>query len=148
MARTHFTGPITAGSIRDTSGTTVGTNVKNAGYVVMTQVSPITQTNVATATSIVIPANSLIIGGTSYAIVDFTTGTEYTLGTTVAANEIADSIACSNGTTNIAANNDIQSNNWANVGPKDVQIYYKAGTNGAGKGILSISYAQAVNYEV
>ena len=37
MANTTFSGPIRAGNIRNTVGTTVGTDVANVGYVVMTQ---------------------------------------------------------------------------------------------------------------
>ena len=37
MATTTFSGPILAGSIKYTTGTTVGTDIKNTGQVVMTQ---------------------------------------------------------------------------------------------------------------
>ena len=37
MANTTFSGPIRAGNIRNTVGTTVGTDVANVGYVVMMQ---------------------------------------------------------------------------------------------------------------
>ena len=37
MANTTFSGPIRAGNIRNTTGTTVGTNIANVGYVVMCQ---------------------------------------------------------------------------------------------------------------
>jgi len=37
MGTTTFTGPIKAGTIRDTTGTTVGSNVANVGSVVMSQ---------------------------------------------------------------------------------------------------------------
>jgi hypothetical protein len=37
MANTTFSGPIRAGDILDTTGTTVGTNVSNIGFVVMSQ---------------------------------------------------------------------------------------------------------------
>ena len=37
MANTTFSGPIKAGTIKDTTGTTVGTNVTNVGSVVMAQ---------------------------------------------------------------------------------------------------------------
>jgi hypothetical protein len=35
MANTNFSGPISAGNIRNTTGTTVGENVRNTGQVVM-----------------------------------------------------------------------------------------------------------------
>ena len=37
MATTTFSGPIRAGTIKNTTGTTVGTNVANVGQVVMAQ---------------------------------------------------------------------------------------------------------------
>ena len=37
MATTNFSGPITAGNIRNTTGTIVGTDVKNTGQVLMGQ---------------------------------------------------------------------------------------------------------------
>ena len=37
MASTTFSGPIKAGTIQNTTGTTIGTNIANVGQVVMTQ---------------------------------------------------------------------------------------------------------------
>ena len=37
MANTTFSGPILAGTIKNTTGTTVGTDVKNTGQVLMAQ---------------------------------------------------------------------------------------------------------------
>ena len=37
MASTTFSGPIKAGTISNTTGTTVGTDVKNVGFVKMAQ---------------------------------------------------------------------------------------------------------------
>ena len=37
MATTTFSGPVKAGTISNTTGTTVGTNVKNTGQVLMSQ---------------------------------------------------------------------------------------------------------------
>jgi hypothetical protein len=37
MATTNFSGPITAGQIRNTTGTTLGENIKNIGQVLMAQ---------------------------------------------------------------------------------------------------------------
>ena len=60
MASTTFSGPIKAGTISNTTGTTLGDDVKNVGQVVMCQSVDLDQT--ATATDvIVIPANSQII---------------------------------------------------------------------------------------
>ena len=64
MANTTFSGPIRAGNIRNTVGTTVGTDVANVGYVVMMQTHSMDLSNgaiAAGATNMVIPANSKII---------------------------------------------------------------------------------------
>ena len=64
MATTNFSGPITAGNIRNTTGTTVGSDIANVGQVVMSQTHLIDLSGgalAASVTNIVIPANSQII---------------------------------------------------------------------------------------
>ena len=64
MATTTFSGPIKAGTISNTTGTTVGTNMKNTGQVVMAQTHAIDLSGgaiAAEATNVIIPANSQLI---------------------------------------------------------------------------------------
>ena len=66
MATTTFSGPIKAGTIKATTGTTLGSDVKNTGQVVMAQTCSTGATldsgaSAANSTSVVIPANSQII---------------------------------------------------------------------------------------
>ena len=64
MGTTTFSGPVKAGTIRQTTGTTVGTDMKNVGQVVMAQTHAIDLSGgviTAEATSIIIPANSQLI---------------------------------------------------------------------------------------
>ena len=64
MATTTFSGPIKAGTIKHTTGTTVGTDMKNTGQVVMAQTHAIDLSGgaiSAEATSMIIPANSQLI---------------------------------------------------------------------------------------
>ena len=64
MATTTFSGPIKAGTISNTTGTTVGTDMKNTGQVVMAQTHAIDLSGgaiSAEATSMIIPANSQLI---------------------------------------------------------------------------------------
>ena len=64
MATTTFSGPIKAGTIKDTTGTTVGTDMKNTGQVVMAQTHAIDLSGgviSAEATDMIIPANSQLI---------------------------------------------------------------------------------------
>ena len=64
MATTTFSGPIKAGTISNTTGTTVGDNVRNTGQVVMTQ-SVMIDAAVAAGTTTynvgVIPKNSQLL---------------------------------------------------------------------------------------
>ena len=60
MATTTFSGPIKAGTIKATTGTTLGSDVKNTGQVVMAQTLD-SGASAANSTSVVIPANSQII---------------------------------------------------------------------------------------
>ena len=63
MAQTTFSGPILAGTIKNTTGTTVGTDVKNTGQVLMAQSFSVAfgQEGAATDTNVIIPANSQIV---------------------------------------------------------------------------------------
>ena len=60
MGITTFSGPIKAGTIKDTTGTTLGSNIANVGQVVMMQTFPADLSGGALAASVtdgVIPAN-------------------------------------------------------------------------------------------
>ena len=66
MATTTFSGPIKAGTINNTTGTTLGSDIKNTGQVVMAQTFSTGSTLASGAsgpntTDVVIPANSQII---------------------------------------------------------------------------------------
>ena len=66
MGQTTFSGPILAGTIKNTTGTTVGSNVKNTGQVVMAQsfstgVVLDSGASAANTTTVIIPAGSQII---------------------------------------------------------------------------------------
>ena len=63
MGKTTFSGPIKAGTINDTTGTTIGTNVTNVGSVVMSQsiLADITGASHLNQRVAVVPANSQIV---------------------------------------------------------------------------------------
>jgi len=63
MATTTFSGPIKAGTISNTTGTTVGTNIANVGQVVMSQSVKIDIIGASHLNQVcaVVPANSQII---------------------------------------------------------------------------------------
>jgi hypothetical protein len=83
MANTTFSGPILAGSIKNTTGTTVGTDIKNTGQVVMSQTFAADLSSgaiTADVTNVVIPANSQIIDIVIDQITAANTTTNYSVG--------------------------------------------------------------------
>ena len=70
MASTTFSGPIKAGTISNTTGTTVGTDVKNIGFVKMAQTASWSQSTTAADTGIVDASGNIVTwsqGNVSYA---------------------------------------------------------------------------------
>jgi hypothetical protein len=62
MGTTTFSGPIKAGTIKDTTGTTVGENIQNTGFVLMSQSKVVALTGATANTTVaVIPANSQVV---------------------------------------------------------------------------------------
>ena len=153
MAITNFSGPITAGNIRNTTGTTIGTNIANVGQVVMTQTHLIDLSGGALAadvTNIVIPANSQIIdvvidsvvaasGATNLSIGDVAGGAAtivntYALGTGVGrkypTTEAGGALA------------------WADTGTSDVKLTWTStGATTAGEVRVTVLYQQNNNLQ-
>lgn len=156
MGATTFTGPIRAGNILDTSGTTIGTDVTNVGYVEMVQSATVNQaTNISSAgvykTNIVIPANSQITSITIFKTTAWD-GVAQTVnvGTSATATELAvagdNDLSTTLGLTSIIpGNNGTRTGNWIDVGTTDVQIYTKSTNTGGGVGIITVRYVQARN---
>ena len=149
MATTTFTGPIKAGDVLNTTGTTPGT-VKNVGFVAMAQTAAITQAGTATAatTGIVIPAYSHILN------VQFlvTTGWDgvastISIGTSATSNELVSlqSLATVGQTSAGPGTSATRTALWSNVGSSDVIIYALSTNTGAGVGDLVVRYVQAEN---
>ena len=152
MGMSTFTGPITAGDVLDTTGSTVGT-LKNVGYVEMAQTYAVNQTTTetATATTIVIPANSLIVSIdliTTVAWSSATTTYTISVGTTATATELV-SATNANSVSKIALvpATLAQSTLWLNTGTSDIQVYVKSGAHSVtnGLGTLVVRYIQAIN---
>ena len=152
MANTTFSGPILAGTIKNTTGTTVGTDVKNTGQVLMSQSFSFDYTVEATATdtNVVIPANSQIVridvnvetafndSGNDLLEVGSSADTDlYVNDVSIAA---VGKIAL--GTAALCAN-------WKDIGTSDIRIgYIYNGANNdasAGAATVTISYLQNNN---
>jgi hypothetical protein len=149
VGTTTFTGPIKAGPIINTSGTTLGRDVKNTGFVVMSQVVAITQAathTTALATSIVLPANSHILNMQMLVSTAWDTGTTtFSVGTSATATELVSGAA--GGTRGLIALNPgtdaTRIANWDDTGTTDKRIYVLSASDGAGVGTLTVRYIQA-----
>jgi hypothetical protein len=150
MARTTFSGPIRAGNIFNTTGTTVGTDIANVGQVVMAQSSAITQTS--SATTIVIPANSQIVEMTLYVTTAWTgvgVAQYLTLGNTVLATAYTAIWGVNGGTIGVVSitpgTDATRTLAFVDVGATDVNIVASSDSPGAGAGYLTVRYVQANN---
>ena len=86
MGTTTFSGPIKAGTIKNTTGTTLGSDVSNVGQVVMSQTFAADLSGgalAASVTDVVIPANSQIIDCVIDVITASSDATNLSVGDTV-----------------------------------------------------------------
>jgi len=148
MANTTFSGPIKAGTIKDTTGTTLGTDVKNTGQVVMVQSQAITQAD--GTTNIVIPANSQILD-IELSVTAVWDGVASTagLGWTGDATALTAAAAVAGGTLGIVeagpGADATRVGNWADVGTTDRRILVTNTNTGAGEGFVTVRYVQNNN---
>ena len=147
MGKTTFTGPIRAGNILDTSGTTLGQNVRNVGSVVMVQTTPITQAGTATAlgTNIVLPADSHILNIQMVVTAPWTGGaTTFNVGTSATANElVALGAGGTIGVIGLLPGADAtRTANWDDS-TTDKRIFVLSTNTGTGAGTLTVRYIQA-----
>ena len=156
MGTTTFSGPIKAGPIQQTTGTDLGTNVKNIGQVVMAQTFSTgtalsSGASAANDTTVVIPANSQIID----IVLDKPTVMAgatcvFSIGDTVGGNATflnAYSVTIASGVgrayPTIEAGGSLA---WADVGTSDVKLTWtSAGATSAGEIRATILYQQNIN---
>lgn len=148
MASSTFSGPILAGTIKETTGTTLGTNVKNTGQVVMAQSNNITQAS--GATTIVIPANSQIIEITVYVTTAWTgVATTFGVGTTASATAFTAASAAAGGTIGIVSitpsTDATRTGAFIDVGTADAKIAVTSTNTGSGVGVITVRYVQNLN---
>lgn len=148
MGKTTFSGPIRAGNIPDTTGTTLGTNVKNVGSVVMVQHYPITQADTATAlgTTVVLPADSHILNMQMVVLTAWDgAATTFSVGTSATSTELVSGAA--GGTIGVIGLNPgsdaTRTANWDDTGTADKRVFVLSANTGAGVGTLTVRYIQA-----
>lgn len=140
MAFSTFTGPVRSGTVKNTTGTTLGT-IDNTGLVVLSQSAALT---LATNAPFVIPAGAQIMdiyidvtttftGGSTLAVGDGTTADKYVTAITTAA---AGRQAITFSGPQVAA--------MYNIGTSDVAVTVTmAGTTAvAGAGYITVEYIQ------
>ena len=147
MATTTFSGPIKAGTIKNTTGTTVGTNTANVGFVKMSQTASWAQSTTAADTGIVVPANSQI----TEIIIYITTACDaanISMGTTDTSTELFSALAAGTAANVILHGSDgtiTDADTWVDIGTADLPIYidFSAGTSGVG--YVTVEYIQGIN---
>lgn len=153
MSSTVFTGPVLAGNVLNSDGTGnlagVGgsSGTQNVGFVQMAQSATIKQnlTTTATATSIVVPAQSQITDIYVNATAAWS-GTTPTLsvGISSAANELASGLTISQGQLTVPVTTLMAA--WNNSSAtQDVQIWVQSNVTGTGSAVLTVCYLQGIN---
>lgn len=148
MAVSTFSGPIKAGTIPNTTGTTPGTDIANVGYVSMAQSQQVLQTTAST--NIVIPANSQILRITLFVTTAWTgAATTLGLGTTALATAFTAAGAVAGGTIGVVAvtpgTDATRTAAFVDVGATDVKIAVTSSNTGSGVGYLVVEYIQNNN---
>jgi len=147
MATTTFSGPIKSGTIKHSTGTTVGTDVKNVGFVKTAQTASWTQSTPAPDTVIVVPPNSQI----TEIIISITTACDaanISMGTSATSTELFTALAAGTAANVIHHGADgtiTDADTWVDIGTADLPIYidFSAGTSGAG--YVTVEYIQGIN---
>ena len=152
MGATTFSGPIKAGTISQTTGTTVGTDMKNVGQVVMAQSLAIDLSSgaiAASATDVIIPANSQIIDSVFDIITAASGTTNITVGA-VGGSATAFVNAYTIGTTAGRQYPTTKAGGalaWEDVGTSDVRLNVtNSAATSAGEVRLTVLYQQNTNY--
>ena len=149
MGTTTFSGPVKAGTISNTTGTTVGTDMKNVGFTLMAQSAAITQSTTAAASGIIIPANSQIVECYVYVTTAYDNSATLSIGTSSTSTELCTAVAVS--TANVIKLGSqatiADSDEWEDIGSTDVKIFTdsSATTSDAGVATLTVTYVQNYN---
>ena len=150
MGTTTFSGPIKAGAIKETTGTTLGSDVKNTGQTVMSQTVAVDQTATTSTTNIVIPANSqLVSAALSVSVVWNGVATTAGLGYVGDATAFTAAGGIAGGTLGIITitpgANKARVDAWADIGTTDRRLLLTYPNVGTGVGWLTVTYIQNNN---
>lgn len=153
MSSSVFTGPLLAGNVlnSDGSGALAGaggsSGTQNVGFCEMVQTAAITQSSTAAATSIVIPAGSIITTIDVFVTTGWAATTTLSIGTSSTSNELASGLTAANlvqGKYSVPVTSLVA--NWlAPNNSQDSQIYVKSNSGTAGVATLVVKYIQSAN---
>ena len=151
MGTTTFSGPIKAGTIKDTTGTTVGSDIKNTGQVLMAQTHAIDLSGGAIAagvTNIIIPANSQLVDIVFDSITAASGATNISIGkvgglATAYINVFAIGTTVGRKYPTTQAGGALA---WEDVGPTDVRLNVtNSAATSAGELRITVLYQQNIN---
>lgn len=143
MTGTTFSGPIKSGTVRENSG-------KNTGFATLVQSVPYIQTAAtAASTAIIIPAGSQILD-IQLTITTACDGASQNLsvGTSATSTELFTALALGTAANTIffgSAGTITDADVWENVGTSDVTIYVLTSAGTAGRGTITVHYAQGTD---
>jgi hypothetical protein len=146
MGTTTFSGPVKAGTIKETTGTTLGSDIQNTGQVIMSQSVKVDITGASHLNQVcaVIPANSQIVD----VILNVTTANDDTTASTVSVGTVADADAFINAQSvqALATTHGTLDTEATNVGTTDIQVLADfTATDGdgtTGVGTVTVLYMQ------
>ena len=154
MAQTTFNGPIIAGNIRNTTGYTVGENVKNTGQVVMSQSIMIDAAVAAGTTTYdvgVLPKNSQLLTATIRVAIVSNSGTTATVSvgkTSSAAFFVAATDVKTLGETTLLATGSLDSADRVGADTQITATLIAVGTTATtGQVSVTFTYVQANNLQ-
>ena len=152
MATTTFSGPVKAGTISNTTGSTVGTNVANTGFVLMAQSANVVfEANGTTTDIATLPANSQIFQITVDVTTAFDAASTNTLdlGDGSTADQYADALALGSLARVLATSDVSQIGNLIDIGTSDITVtatYNQSGTAATtGAATVTVLYLQNRN---
>jgi hypothetical protein len=140
MAFTSFSGPVRAGTVQNTTGTTVGL-INNTGVVVLSQTANL---GLTTSAPIVLPAGSQILNIFIDVTTTFTTSATLAVGDGTTADKYVTAITTPAAGRQTITFTSAQLTAISNIGTTDVAITITmAGTTAtAGAGFITVGYAQ------
>lgn len=144
MGMTTFSGPVSAGTVKDTTGTTAG-SIRNVGNVVLSQTTAVPAA-AGTTTVAVLPAGSQILDIQVNTTTVFNAATTLTVGDGTTANKFVTSTTITSVgliSTALAASPTIVTTEINNIGTSDVAIVATtAGSAATGAATITVIYIQ------